>query len=91
MGCIDGGFTVYANDVDRPFGETVPRVPKDKGCLDQVERGNLVRDIHDHRTGQLTVNGTLYGGQVVILQTPVAGKCDNWHEVKNSVVLSIQN
>jgi len=54
-------------------------VAENKGGLCNVERGYVVRDIHDPAVGQAAENGTLHRVHVEIAVAHIGGEGDDGH------------
>ena len=67
MRVFDRGFTVDTENVNGTFGKIFVKIPDDEGGLVQVERRNVMADIHNLCIGKQPENRPFDGTQIMIL------------------------
>ena len=65
---------IHCDQVDRPFGKIDPGIPKNKGCLNYIVSGNVVRNVHNSGSRYAGQQRSFKIGAVVIPQSEICRK-----------------
>ncbi len=79
MRCGNGGLGIDGQDMDGARRKIAVEAADDECRLVQVEGGNIMGDLNDLGSGQITENGSPDCACIVIFSAPVAGQCDDGH------------
>lgn len=90
MGRFDGCLGVNPENMYTSFRKIMIEIPNDKCCLVEIKCRNIMRNINYTSTGKYLVHRTFDCRNIVILDPPVAGKSDDWHELKKPYFCQIK-